>query len=59
MQTCDASVKNKFIGDAFHTQKSIFQKIEDKGIFVPKEGRFIVLEQRLITNVIFLKKPTT
>ena len=40
MQICDASVKYKFVGGAFHTQKSIFQEIENEGIFVPNEDYF-------------------
>ena len=40
MQTCDASVKHEFIGGAFHTQKSIFQEIENESIFVLKEDCF-------------------
>ena len=38
-RTCDAVVKHKYVGGAYHLPETIFEKLEDEGINIAKKDR--------------------
>ena len=39
-KTCDGKVQLKYPGGAYHVPKTVFEQLEEEGIFVPEEARY-------------------
>ena len=39
-RTCEAAVRHKYVGGSYQLPQTIFEKLEDDGINIPKEDRF-------------------